>query len=152
MLAQYPQTPRKPVSPSGQKQSFSKLSSAVPFVAAPTTTADSSIPMSSPTRERKRDFYCSQSAVSNDDDEPVVRKRTRRRESYFFNGNQSKTEARKRPPENPKEVQELRELDLKVFKEIIDSLESLKKKDGTLVYDWFEGAMMARCEFWKRFC
>jgi hypothetical protein len=79
-------------------------------------------------------------------------KKAKRRDTSFFNENQSNTEPRKRAPKNAKEIQELRELDLKVFKEIIGSILLLKKRDGTLVYDWFEGAMLARCEFWKRFC
>ena len=91
-------------------------------------------------------------AWPDDDDDPVSIRRPRRRETLLFNENQSKAETRKRAPKDPKEIQELRELDLKNFKEIIASLESLKKKDGTLMYDWFEGAMAARCEFWKRFC
>jgi len=115
-------------------------------------TAHSSIIMSSSTGGPKRLFSLSKRSFSDDEDEPVSMRRPRRRETSLFNENQSKTEARKRAPKDPKEMQELRELDLKIFKEIIASLESLKKKDGTLMYDWFEGAMAARCEFWKRFC
>lgn len=106
----------------------------------------------SSTQGQKRYSFFPLIDFSSDDDAPVLPKKARRRDTSFFNENQSNTEPRKRAPKNAKEIQELRELDLKVFKEIIGSILLLKKRDGTLVYDWFEGAMLARCEFWKRFC